>query len=197
MKPVKALGLLAIAVFVVIALVGTSSAMASTALCKVDENPCAAENRLTQVHFDAEPILIHTNLMDYECDAHLVGEVGELAESQIITATALQYTNCNQGCTRTVEGLGKFSVKRTAEEKATITGSGFKIHVQCGSTINCTYAFNELTGTVLGALLTGDTGHITYSEATLEKVGGFLCPTEARLNALFKSLEGTSIYVES
>lgn len=197
MKPVKALGLLAISAFVVTAFAATSSAMASTALCKVDENPCAAENRLTQVHFDAENIVIHTSLMDYECNATLLGEVGELAETQVITATTLQYTNCNQGCTRTVESLGKFSLKRTAEEKATIAGSGFKIHVQCGTTINCTYAFNELTGTVLGALLTGDTGHITYSEATLEKVGGFLCPTEARLNALFKALEGTSIYVES
>ncbi|MGE5283280.1 MAG: hypothetical protein ACM3N0_13355 [Chloroflexota bacterium] len=197
MKLARLIGLVCVAAIAALALIGTSSAMASTALCSADEDPCATENQLTQVHFDATNIVIHTSLMDYECDARLLGEVGELAESQVITATELSYFNCNQGCTRTVESLGKFSLEQTAEEKAIITGSGFQVHVQCGTTINCTYAFNELTGTVLGALLTGDTGHITYSEATLEKVGGLLCPKEATLNALFVSLEGNPIYVES
>jgi hypothetical protein len=195
MKPVKKLGLAVIAVLVATALAGASSATASTALCKVDENPCAKANQLTEVHFVAEPILIHTSTMDYECNALLSATVGELGESQTLTAQSLVYTGCNQGCTRTVKKLGTLSLERTEAETAKISGSGFEIYVQCSSKIDCTYAFNGLNGTALGALLTSDNGHLRFEEATLEKVGGFLCPLVATLSGLFVASQ--AFYVES
>jgi hypothetical protein len=196
MKPVKTLGLAALAVVAVTALIGASSAMASTALCKVNEDPCAGANLTTEVHYTAEKILIHTSAMDYECSALLSAAVPKLGEkTQTLEAKSLVYSSCNQGCIRTVNKLGTFTVERTESEKAKITGSGFEIHVECGSFINCSYAFNELTGTLLGAGLTGDNGHITYNEATLERIGGLVCPAVATLSALF--IASKPVYVKS
>ncbi len=195
MRSVKILGLAALAALVATALAGVSSATASTALCKVDENPCAKANQVTEVHFVAEPVLIHTSTMDYECDALLSATVGELGETQVLTAQSLVYSNCNQGCARTVKKLGTLSLQRTEAETAKIKGSGFEIYVQCSGQIDCTYAFNGLNGTALGALLTSDNGHLRFEEATLEKIGGFLCPLVATLSGLFEALQ--AFYVES
>lgn len=198
MRPVKMFGLAAFAALAATALIGASSASASTALCKVDENPCAKANQVTEVHFVAEPVLIHTSVMDYECNALLSATVGELGETQTLTAQALTYTSCNQGCTRTVNKLGKLTLERTGTETAKLTGSGFEIHVVCkgqGGQIDCSYAFNGLNGTALGALLTGDNGHLRFEGATLEKIGGLLCPTVATLSGLFVASQ--AFYVES
>jgi len=195
MKPVKMLGLAVIAALAVTASIGASSASASTALCKVDENPCAKANQVTEIHLVAEPVLIHTSVMDYECNALLSATVGELAEAQTLTAQSLTYTSCNQGCTRTVKKLGTLSLERTEAETAKISGSGFEIYVQCSGKIDCTYAFNGLTGTALGALLTGDKGHFRFEGSTLEKIGGLLCPTVATLSGLFVASQ--TFYVES
>lgn len=195
MKPVKMLGFAVVVALIATALIGASSASASTALCKVDENPCAKTNQLTEIHLVAEPVLIHTSVMDYECNALLSATVGELGEAQTLTAQSLTYTSCNQGCTRTVNKLGKLTLERTEAETAKLTGSGFEIHVQCSGQIDCSYAFNGLNGTALGALLTGDNGHLRFEEATLEKIGGFLCPTVATLSGLFVALQ--AFYVES
>lgn len=196
MKLARMIGLGLVAAIAVMALIGASSAMAeTTALCKVDEDPCAEANQVTEVHYKAEKIIILTSSMNYECDALLSGTVSKLGETQTLEAQSLTYTNCNQGCTRTVTKLGSFSIQRSALELAKISGSGFEISVKCGTTINCSYAFNELNGTVKGSLLTGDNGHITYEKATLQKLGGFLCPTEAYLDALFVASE--PVYVKS
>jgi hypothetical protein len=196
MKPVKILGVVAVAVVAATALVGASSAMASTALCKVNEDPCAEANLVTEVHYTAEKVLIHTSTMDYECSALLSATVSKLGEkTQTLEAQSLVYTNCNQGCSRTVKKLGTFTVERTEAETAKIDGTGFEIFVECSTQINCSYAFNGLTGTMLGAGLTGDNGHITYNEATLERIGGLFCPTVATLSALF--VASKAVYVKS
>jgi hypothetical protein len=198
MRPVKALGAVAIAAIALTALLGASTAMASTALCKVAENPCAKANQVTEIHLVAEPVLIQTSLMNYECNALLSATVGELGETQSLTAQSLTYSSCNQGCTRTVNKLGKLILERTGSETAKISGSGFEIHVQCsgsGGQIDCSYAFNGLTGTALGASLTGDNGHFRFEESTLEKVGGLICPTVATLSGLFVASQ--KFYVES
>lgn len=190
MKLTKIIGLSLIAAIASMALIGASSAMAeNTALCKADQEPCSAGNLTTEVHYVAEKIVIHTSLMDYECDALLSATVLKLGAPQVLDATSLVYTSCNQGCTRTVKALGTFSILRTKAESGTISGNGAEIWVKCKSLIDCTYSFNELTGTVSGPLLTGDNGHLTFVEAGLLKLGGFLCPTEARLNALFIPLQ--------
>lgn len=194
MKSVKTFVLAVIGVLAAAALIGTSSATASTALCKVDESPCAKANQVTEIHLVAEPVLIHTSTMDYECNASLSATVGELGESQTLTAQSLTYTSCNQGCTRTVKKLGTLSLERTGTETAKISGSGFEIHVVCSGQIDCSYAFNGLNGTALGALLTSDNGHFRFEGSTLEKLGGLLCPTVATLSGLFVASQ--AFYVE-
>ena len=58
MNPIKMFGLAALAALMAMAFVGVNSAMGEeTALCKADENPCAAENIITHVH--------ETTLSDY------------------------------------------------------------------------------------------------------------------------------------
>lgn len=196
MNSAKMLFLGLVTAIVSTALLGAAPAMASsTALCSMDKDPCPEANQTTKVHYVADNILIHTSVMDYECDALLSATVLKLGAPQILDATSLVYTSCDQGCTRTVKALGTFSVLRTGVELASIAGNGFEVRVQCGSLIDCTYSFKELTGTVLGPLLTGDNGHITYVEAGLLSLGGILCPKVANLNALFESLE--AVYVKS
>lgn len=196
MKLVKILSLGFVVALASTALVGASSAMAeNTALCNVDETPCSPANQTTAVHYEADNILVHTSSMDYECDALLSATPSALGKPQILTATSLVYTSCNQGCTRTVKALGTFSVLRTGADSAEIAGNGFEILVQCGAVLNCTYSFKGLIGKVSGPLLTGDNGHITYTKATLTKIGGTLCPAVATLDALFIALN--AVYVTS
>ena len=199
MKLVRMIGLGLIAAVAATALLGASSAMAeTTALCEVDEDPCEEANQVTEVNYEAEDLYVLTSVMEYECDASLSATVSKLGETQTLEAQELVYTNCREGgqsCSRTATELGTFSVLRTKPELAEIAGSGFKISVKCGALINCTYAFNGLTGTVKGPLLTGDNGHILYQEANLEKVGGIACPNEAKLDAVF--VASSPVYVES
>jgi hypothetical protein len=42
-----------------------------------------------------------------------------------------------------------------------------------------------MSGTALGALTTGDNGHLTWSKASLGKGEGATCPKEATLDALY------------
>jgi len=200
MKLARMIGLASVAIAVAMALVGVSPAMAeTTALCKVDEDPCKEANQVTEVHFIA-----HNNVnilspiqgkYDYGCDGLLSATVSKLGETQTLEAQSLIYTSCGQGCTRTTETLGTFSVLKTGNELAEITANGFETKVSCSGFSNCTYAFEEQVGTLEGALLT-ENGHITYYKAPLEKVGGsFLCPTEALFDALFEASE--PIYVSS
>ena len=193
-KLIRIISLGFLAAITSMALIGASSAAASsTALCKADEEPCSVANQATEVHYVAEKIVIHTSVMDYECDALLSATVLKLGAPQILDATSLVYSSCNQGCTRTVKALGTFSILRTKAESGEVSGTGSEIWVQCKSLIDCTYSFNELAGTVSGPLLTGDNGHMTFVEAGLLKLGGFLCPKEAKLNALFVALKATYI----
>jgi len=177
-------------------LVGPSTAMAeTTALCSVEQDPCEEGNQITEISYEANDLVVLTTLMDYTCDSSFSAGVSELGEPQTLEVTAMTYTSCNQGCSRTVEELGTFKVTRTGEEVGEVFGSGFVVHVVCGSTINCTYTFDELTGTIQGASLTEDNGHITFQEAEFVKHSGFLCPTVAKLDALFVASE--PVYVSS
>jgi len=198
MRLAKMIGTVLTAILVVMVLGGVGSAMAeTTALCTADEDPCEEANQVTEVHFEAHNLSILSPLeggYDYGCDALLSATVGELGKPQTLEAQSLVYTSCGQGCTRTTEKLGTFSVLKMESEVAEITANGFEIKVNCSNFSNCIYAFEEGVGTLEGALL-AENGHITYSEVPLKLIKGLLCPKEAKLDALFESSE--PIYVSS
>jgi hypothetical protein len=196
MKLARLIGLMCVAAMATFALAGSSTAMAeTTALCSVEEVPCEESNHIKKIGFEADDLTVLTSVMDYKCDSSFSANVSELGEPQTLEVTAMEYTSCDQGCTRTVTELGTFTVSRTGEEVGEVAGSGFKVVVKCGSLINCTYTFDELIGTIQGASLTGDNGHITFSEALFIKSSGILCPKTAKLDALFIASE--PVYVSS
>ncbi|MGE5283279.1 MAG: hypothetical protein ACM3N0_13350 [Chloroflexota bacterium] len=201
MKLARTIGTGLMTILVVMALGGVGSAMAeTTALCAVDEDPCEAANQVTEVHFEAHNLTILSPLPEgeggynYGCDGLFSATVSELGKPQTLEAQSLSFTSCGQGCTRTTETLGTFSVLKVETELAEITANGFEIKVSCSGFSNCLYGFNEQVGTLKGALL-AENGHITYQEAPLELISGFLCPKEIKLDALFEASE--PIYVSS
>jgi len=196
MKLARMIGLMCVTAIAVLALAGPSSAMAeTTALCSVEENPCEEGNLIKNIEYEADDIEVLTSVMNYVCDTSFSATVSKLGESQTLGVTEMQYSSCDQGCTRTVEKLGTFTIARTEGELGEIVGNGFEVHVVCGIQINCTYAFNGLSGTIQGPSLTGDNGHLTFNGAAFEKIKGLLCPKSALLHALFVASE--PVYLSS
>lgn len=190
---------LAAAAVAAMAFMGATSAMAtSTLLCNNDQALGSCTSPTTHVHQVATDPKLLTSLGTVLCEsALLLGEVLGLGSPQHIHAK-LTYTNCVLGggaCT--VEEVSEgvlVEVLRTAAELGNVTGSG-QVEVNC-SGLQCTYEGKELTGHALGPLVTGDNGHVTYTEAKVEKVaGGFLCPSTSKLDALFVSL--SPVYLNS
>jgi len=196
MKLARLFGLMCVAAMATCALAGPSAAMAeTTALCSVEEDPCEESNQIKEISYEADDLTVLTSVMNYVCDSTFSAAVSKLGKPQTLEVTKMSYTSCDQGCTRTVEKLGTFTVTRTEGEFGEISGSGFEVHVVCGIQINCTYAFNGLNGTIQGPSLTGDNGHLTFKGALFEKVKGFLCPESALLDALF--VASKPVYVSS
>ena len=119
MKLARMSSLVLAALIMAMALVGTSSAVAeTTALCKVDEDPCKEANQVTEVHYKAHNIDFLGEYA-YGCNnALLSAAVLELGKPQALEAQSMAYTSCGGGCTRTTEELGTLSVLRTASESA-------------------------------------------------------------------------------
>lgn len=190
---------LLVAAMAAVAFMAPSFAIAeTTALCTVDENPCKEANQVTEVSFTA-----HNNISilsplegkySYGCDASLSATASKLGETQTLKALSLVFSSCGQGCTRTTETLGTFTVSKAGTEAAEITANGFTMKVSYSGFSNCVYSFEGQTGTLKGALL-AENGHITYFEAPLKLVSGLLCPKEALFDALFEA--ANPIYVSS
>jgi hypothetical protein len=198
------IGLAAIAAIAAMAVVGASLAMANgpTALCKVNEEPCAPGNLAGHVHFESvgEPTLKTTSpKLELKCLSSLaLGDAEALGNPTGVTLTQLTWTGCytapfsgTHNCTYTTEVPGLIDVLRTAANLGTATLLGTEIRLQCGALINCVLGGKEITGlTVEGALHNGGTGHGMPSAPgiAMPKVKG-LCPSTLVWTALFESLE--------
>jgi hypothetical protein len=77
---------------------------------------------------------------------------------------------------------------KTGNETAEATFLG-EMLLECSGFIHCVYNGTGLKGHALGPLQSGD---VTFSEQTLNKVSGFLCPKTAKLSALIGPL--TALY---
>src|SRR5690242_16926591 len=92
------LGLIALIVLMATAFVGANSAMAeSTALCKVDENPCAEGNQIAAVHeVSVGKAKVLSSVGIVECDVLFSGLATMLANPVVISGN-FTWANCVQG----------------------------------------------------------------------------------------------------
>ena len=208
MKLVKVFGLTTIALLFVTALVGVSSAMASSSLlCSKDslsEPPPVGEcQQPTEVHFisvnatgeAAKVKLLNEILLPIECNALLSGTVlpGLVANGPVVIhVTELKYTNCGI-CSISASELGLLSVLRTGVELATVTSLNLKLLFSCFG-LDCEYGVNGLTGHGLGPLLTELSAHITYTKLLLMRLTPG-CTKIVELDALFASVN--PLYIRS
>jgi len=158
-----------------------------TSLCSKDEKSpvCKSENQLKTIDYKDKAVELLTNLINVKCEGLVSGSVGEPG-NPLEVKPELTYTNCSGGCFVTsVAGPGKVMLERTKSEEAKATSEGFEIFVKCGTTIKCLLGPEKMAGTALGALTTGDNGHLAWSKASLGKGEGATCPKEATLDALY------------
>jgi RHS repeat-associated protein len=182
----KLFGLTALAALMAVAFIGPTSAGA-TALCKVDEEPCAAGNLVTSVHeASVGKAKLLTSLGTAECNVSFATtKVGAPANPQKLEAT-FTYTNCTMGsssCTFSEEnGPAQILVTKEGHETAKVTGERLA-HLVC-SFIDCSYNGIGLVGTAKGPLLASQAnGEVTLTGQTLTKeAGGFLCPKTSVLD---------------
>jgi hypothetical protein len=159
-----------------------------TSLCSKDEKSpfCKSENQLKSIDYKDKAVELLTNLINVKCEGLASGTVGAPGNPLEVKAE-LTYTGCSGGCFVTaVSGPGKVLLQREGKaEEAKATTEGFEIFVKCGTTIKCLLGPEKMTGTALGALTTGDNGHLTFSKASMGKGEGATCPKEATLDALY------------
>jgi len=160
-----------------------------TSLCSKDEKSpvCKSENQLKTIDYKDKAVELLTSLINVKCEGLVSGTVGTPAAGKSLEVTPeLTYTGCSGGCFVTsVAGPGKIVLERSKSEEAKATSEGFEIFVKCGTTIKCLLGPEKMTGTALGALTTGDNGHLTFSKVSLGKGEGATCPKEATLDALY------------
>src|SRR5690349_3224116 len=163
-----------------------------TALCATDEaeSTCLEEHKPSTVDFKDSAVEFLTNLVNVKCEGLVSStSVGEAGEPQQVSVE-YQFNSCTNGCVVTEKSGGSklgFLLEEgeeLPEEFASITPEGLKIFIRCEGTIKCTFGPAEGAGDGLGALVTADNGHITFSKDSLGKGEGVLCPTEASLDAL-------------
>jgi hypothetical protein len=206
------LGLAAIAAVAAMALIGASSATAtSTQLCKkftVSEAPTSAEcERATAAHFisvnEAGTAAAHAKLVSetifgtitIECNALISATLpAELVTNGPIATTAatLSYSNCLGGCEVKVLKQGTIKTLNLDKELADITAEGFRVLAECSGTIHCVYDATNLTGAGKGPKLNASgKDEVSYNGSTVNKVEGFLCPSTSKLFARFQGLTPT------
>ena len=155
-----------------------------TSLCSKDEKSpvCKSENQLKTIDYKDKALELLTNLINVKCEGLASGSVGEPG-STLEVKPELTFTGCSGGCFVTVvSGPGKVVLERLKSEEAKATAEGFEIFVKCGTTIKCLLGPEKMAGTALGALTTGDNGHLTFSKVSMGKGEGATCPTEAKLD---------------
>lgn len=161
-----------------------------TSLCSKDEKSpfCKSENQLKSIDYKDKAVELLTNLINVKCEGLASGTVGTPANGEPLEIKPeLTYTGCSGGCFVTsVAGPGKIMLQREGvAEEAKATSEGFEIFIKCGTTIKCLLGPEKMMGKALGALTTGDNGHLTFSKVSMGKGEGATCPSEATLDALF------------
>jgi hypothetical protein len=203
MKPIKMLGLAALAPLMAMALVDATSAMAeNTQLCKNDETPCLASNVVSHVHEEtlSTPATLLSSAGNVLCDALFLGDSLGLGAPLVIHGH-FTYGNCQrdkingaqESCLVMETSTDSLiNILRLGHEWADVTGAG-KVNVHCGLFINCTFNGTGLTALALGPLLSAfENGSVAIIGEPLSKESG-LCPETGLLDISTMPLE--KIYI--
>ncbi len=192
MKPIKMLGLAALAALLAMAFVGASSAMAEpTLLCSNDSEETCTE--VTHVHeTSVGKAKLKSSLPTIECNALFLGDVVKNGTSPLVINGTFTYSSCNNFCSVKEEnGPAEIKVLRTASELSAVTGEGL-VHVSCPF-INCNYVGEGLEGHGLGPLTSSQAnGSVVITEQGTEKESGS-CPSEAFLTITTTPLSATYV----
>jgi hypothetical protein len=197
-KTIKLIGLAALAALSAMAFVGASSAMAegSTALCTVDQTPCAAGNLLGTVHEESVgKATLLSSALNVECNVLFSG-TATLGNPATVTGK-FTYSSCNNSCTVTEQSASsKISVLRLGHELADVTGEG-EVKLNClFGFLKCVYNGKNLKGHGLGPLLSSGSanGEVRIEGQKTTVVSGS-CPAEAFLDILTAPLK--PVYISS
>jgi hypothetical protein len=184
-KPIKMLGLAALAALMAMAFVGASSAMAeSTALCKADEEKCSEANTITHVHETSVGKAILLGSPKVECNVLFLGDTLAGSAAPLVIEGTFTYTSCTNFCTAKEEnGPSEIQVLKTAEELGAVTGEGL-VHLTCPFGINCFYNGEGLEGHATGPLKSAQAnGSVVLTEQeTTKESGSGICPEEGFLD---------------
>jgi hypothetical protein len=199
-KPIKMLGLAALAALMAMAFVGASSAMAeSTGLCKEDAvlfsgEVCPEAQRIIHVHernLPGNPGLLLSSVVNFLCEVVLfLGDVISATNlgNPLEISGHFSYSGCmtegGTACTISeVSAHAILKVLKLGHELADVTYV-LEINLHCGFFINCTYDGEGLTGHALGPLLSSETnGEVRIEEQVTHRVSG-VCPETAKLDLL-------------
>lgn len=187
MKPIKTLGLAALAALLAMAFAGTPSAIAeSTSLCESDESTCAAENAITHAHattYPGEQATLLTSAFNVNCDVLLLGDALASLASPLTIHGVFTYSNCSNSCKVTEEnGPSVIKLLREGFELADLTVKVL-IHFVCSGFVNCRYNGESMEGHVVGPLSSfRSNGEGVLSKQTMNKESGSLCPSIAELD---------------
>jgi hypothetical protein len=214
----KMFGLAALAAVVTMALVGTTSASAtSTVLCEVLEGlecPAGKEIELEKIHLanstlpggpgtpEGTPTLLNSTA-DVLCLTVLVeAEALDLGESQVIHALKQEFSGCgtnsaHTNCTVATEELPLFHLLKIGEDEGSVLGLNGKVRVKCTIfgflKINCVFLLENLLFTGKGPKASKTTyGDVDAKEIPKEppikSEGGGLCPETSSLDGLLLPL---------
>lgn len=200
MKPIKLLGLAALAALMAMVFVGTPSAMAEpTGLCGADfEKEEANENEcdlITHVHETSVGNAVLLSSVAVECDVLFLGDEVEEAETLELEGE-FTYTNCGSCEINEENGPSIIKLLYTEHETGAVTEEGL-VKVVCGGFINCAFTSTSLLGTAKGALLsTQKNGEVSIQGQTINKEGGLLCPKTNKLDITTTPLKSTFVKQE-
>ncbi len=218
MRLSKMLGMAVTAGVIMAAVIGTSSAMAGyTALCKVNELPCAVANQVSvlQMAKSSGTVLSVEATGGIELTALCLnvsfkGEVLGLGSggnglSQSIHTTELNYANCgtnasHNNCFTSTVKLPLFELLKTAPNLGQLTALSGKILVFCSlfgfTVLHCVYDLTGLTFPFEGALHSAGTGHGMWTASGIVFPvldGSFFCPVTTRVSFLMEPTSHTWI----
>lgn len=165
----------------------------STALCKVDQTPCAAGNLTTSVHeVSVGKATLLSSSLNVECNVLFSG-TATLGNPATVTG-GFTYSSCNNSCSVVEQnGPAVITVLRLGHELADVTGKG-EVKLTClFGFVKCVYNGTGLQGHGLGPLLAAQPNGEVRIEGQKTNIVSGSCPAEAFLDLLTTPLAATYI----
>jgi len=196
---------------VAMAILASTAMGEGISLCKVNEDPCAEKNQVSSVHLVAGTIVLKTSILTVLCLSALAvidnGVFGPTLVSGSFpihyVTQSLTFSNCgsnaahNNCAVQNLSTIGLVDLSKTAANLGSASALRAEVLVNCSGFLHCVY------GSTVGPILVEGSGHngafgngmFTFTELSIPKVSGFLCPATSNLTALFEPLE--DIFVSS